>query len=118
MQAKITENAAECIWREHARCGGSKPRTTISDELSPTLDNLQAEFECSHVFEDVPSHEGVIRMLVDKIGLPTLLERLPEPYQRALFLSWVTSHFIYKYGMNGSSVDFFHFARDLASKKK
>ncbi|KAJ7444126.1 NAD-specific glutamate dehydrogenase [Mycena galericulata] len=126
VQAKITENAAaefQCIWREHARCGGSKPRTSISDELSSTLNNLQAELESSDLFEDVPSREGVIRRavpatLVDKIGLPTLLERLPEPYQRALFSSWVTSHFVYKYGVNGSSVDFFHFARDWASNKK
>ncbi|KAF7293987.1 NAD-specific glutamate dehydrogenase [Mycena kentingensis (nom. inval.)] len=124
VQAKITENAAAeftCIWREHARLGGAKPRTVISDELSSTLNNLQAELESSDLFDDVPSREGVIRRavpktLVDKIGLETLLKRLPEPYQRALFSSWVASHFIYKYGVNASSVDFFHFARDLAKK--
>ncbi|KAF7296671.1 NAD-specific glutamate dehydrogenase [Mycena chlorophos] len=124
VQQKITENAAaefSCIWREHARLGGAKPRTMISDELSLTLNNLQAELESSDLFEDVPSREGVIRKavpktLVDRIGLETLLERLPEPYQRALFSSWVASHFIYKYGVNASSVDFFHFARDLAKK--
>ncbi|KAJ7465158.1 NAD-specific glutamate dehydrogenase [Mycena latifolia] len=125
VQAKITENAAaefQCIWREHARLGGAKPRTTISDELSSTLNALQAELESSDLFEDRPSREGVIRRaipktLVDKVGLKTLLERLPEAYQRALFSSWVASHFIYKYGVNGSSVDFFHFARDLANEK-
>jgi glutamate dehydrogenase len=102
VQAKITENAAaefQCIWREHARLNGAKPRTTISDELSSTLNNLQAELESSDLFEDVPSREGVIRRaiphtLVDKIGLETLLKRLPEPYQRALFSSWVASHFV------------------------
>ncbi|KAJ6602253.1 NAD-specific glutamate dehydrogenase [Mycena sp. CBHHK59/15] len=125
VQAKITENAAAefaCIWREHARLGGAKARTAISDELSSTLNGLQAELEGSDLFEDVPSREGVIRRavpktLVDQVGLPALLKRLPEPYQRALFSSWVASHFIYKYGVNASSVDFFHFARDLASTK-
>ena len=77
---------------------------------------------------------AIPKTLVDKIGLDELLKRLPEPYQRALFSSWVASHFvsclwlvvrlgpayttpsqIYKYGVNGSSVDFFHFARDLAN---
>jgi len=53
--------------------------------------------------------------LVQKIGLETLLQRLPEAYQRALFSSWVAAHFIYQFGVNGSSVDFFHFARDLAA---
>ena len=138
IQAKITENAAaefQCIWKEHARLQGSKPRTTISDELSSTLNTLQAELESSDLFDDEPSRRGVIRRaipktLVDQIGLDTLLKRLPEPYQRALFSSWVASHFvcippplhrscanslqIYKYGVTGSNVDFFHFARDLS----
>jgi glutamate dehydrogenase len=123
IQAKITENAANefsCIWKEHGRLQGTKTRTAISDELSQTLNNLQNELESSDLFDDIPSRNGVMRRaipktLVDEIGLDTLLKRLPESYQRALFSSWVASHFIYKYGVNGSSVDFFHFARDLAS---
>ncbi|KAJ3729441.1 NAD-specific glutamate dehydrogenase [Lentinula raphanica] len=122
IQEKITENAAaefNCIWKEYSRLQGTKPRTNISDELSSTLNNLQAELESSDLFDDVPSRNGVLRRaipktLVDKIGLETLVTRLPETYQRALFSSWVASHFIYKYGVNGSSVDFFHFARDLS----
>lgn len=95
VQQKITENAAAeftYIWREPQRCGGSKPRTLISDELSSTLNNLQAELESSDLFEDVPSRKGVIRRaipktLVEKVELEALLERLPETYQRALFSS-------------------------------
>lgn len=102
IQQKITENAAsefQCIWKEHQRVGGSKPRTLISDELSSKLNNLQAELEASDLFDDVPSRKGVMRRaipktLVEKVGLDTLLKRLPEPYQRALFSSWVASHFV------------------------
>ena len=46
IQQKISENAAaefSCIWKEHARLGGAKPRTLISDDLSSTLNNLQAD---------------------------------------------------------------------------
>ncbi|KAI0792961.1 NAD-specific glutamate dehydrogenase [Irpex lacteus] len=122
IQQKITENAAaefHCIWKEHQRLQGAKARTIISDELSSKLNDLQAELEASDLFDDEASRKGVIRRavpqtLVEKVGLEELLKRLPEPYQRALFSSWVASHFIYKYGVNGSSVDFFHFARDLA----
>lgn len=120
IQAKISENAATefvCIWREHQRLQGAKARTIISDELSSTLNNLQAELESSDLFEDVPSREGVLRRaipktLVDKIGLQTLLQRLPEPYQRALFSSWVSSHFVshlfpaYTSGTNASDWDY------------
>ena len=102
IQEKITENAAaefQCIWKEHARLQGAKPRTTISDELSSTLNDLQAELEGSDLFEDVASKKGVMRRaipqtLVDQVGLDTLLERLPVPYQRALFSSWVASHYV------------------------
>ncbi|EKM49737.1 uncharacterized protein PHACADRAFT_265387 [Phanerochaete carnosa HHB-10118-sp] len=123
IQAKITENAAaefSCIWKEHARLNGAKPRTIISDELSSKLNDLQAELESSDLFEDEASKRGVMgraipKTLIDQVGLDTLLQRLPETYQRALFSSWVASHFIYKFGVNGTAVDFFHFARDLAA---
>ncbi|KAM6494297.1 NADH-dependent glutamate dehydrogenase [Amanita muscaria] len=122
IQAIITENAGaefQCIWKEHARLQGTKPRTTISDELSLKLNHLQAELESADLFDDTSSRKGVMRRaipktLVEKIGLDTVLERLPLTYQKAMFSSWVASHFMYKYGVNASSVDFFHFARDLA----
>lgn len=102
IQQKITENAAaefNCIWREHSRLQGAKSRTLISDELSSTLNNLQAELEASDLFNDLPSRRGVMgraipATLVGKVGLDALLKRLPEPYQRALFSSWVASHFV------------------------
>jgi glutamate dehydrogenase len=139
IQAKIVENAAlefGCIWQEHSRPGSTKPRTLISDELSSTLNNLQAELESSDLFEDVASRQGVLnkaipQTLVKQVGLDVLTKRLPEPYQRALFSSWVAAHFvrwlhsvctitiltlsqIYQYGVSGSNVDFFNFARALA----
>jgi glutamate dehydrogenase len=102
IQSKIVENAANefsCIWKEHARLRGVKPRTTISDELSQTLNNLQAELEGSDLYTDVPSRNGVMRRAIPKtlialLGLENLLTRLPEAYQRALFSSWVASHFV------------------------
>ena len=139
IQAKIVENAAlefSCIWKEYSRPGSNKPRTIISDELSSTLNNLQAELESSDLFEDAASRRGVLdkaipQTLVKQVGLDVLMKRLPEPYQRALFSSWVAAHFvrqipsvcpttiltlsqIYKCGVSGGNVDFFNFARTLA----
>ena len=102
IQGKIVENAAmefACIWQEFTRAGGAKPRTLISDELSGTLNNLQAELENSDLFDDVASRRGVLnraipQTLVKQAGLDTLMKRLPEPYQRALFSSWVAAHFV------------------------
>ncbi|KAE9383804.1 NAD(P)-binding protein [Gymnopus androsaceus JB14] len=115
IQEKITEHAAaefHCLWTGHTRLQGAKPRTNISDELSSTFNNLQAELKSLGLFEDVPSRNGVMRRaipktLVEKIGLETLLKRLPEAYQRALFFSWVASHFLYKYGTFSISLGIF-----------
>ncbi len=112
IQAKITENAAnefQCLWKEHTRLQGTKTRTAISDELSQMLNNLQAELESSDLFDDTASRYGVMKRaipktLVDRIGLETLLKRLPEAYQRALFSSWVSSHFV-RYSMTFSLAD-------------
>lgn len=102
IQAKIVENAAlefGCIWQESTRPGSNKPRTIISDELSGTLNNLQAELESSDLFEDKAARVGVLnkaipQTLVKQVGLEVLMKRLPEPYQRALFSSWVAAHFV------------------------
>ena len=102
VQARIIENASlefSCIWKEHSRLQGAKARTIISDELSSKLNDLQAELEASDLFNDEASKRGVMRRaipktLIDQVGLDTLLQRLPEPYQRALFSSWVASHFV------------------------
>ena len=116
IQAKIIENAINefnCIWKEHARLRGVKPRTTISDEVSQTLNTLQAELESSDLYDHVPSRNGVMRSaipktLVDLVGLETLLRRLPEPYQRALFSSWVASHFVSTFYYVVDRCSFFH----------
>jgi glutamate dehydrogenase len=115
IQQKITENAQSesiCIWREFQRLNGTKPRTLITDELSNTLNDLQADLEASDLFDDVPSRRGVLSQavpntLLKKVGLDTLLQRLPEQYQRALFASWVSSHFV--------SLSFPHFMFSLSS---
>jgi len=102
IQAKIAENAAaefQCIQKEHARLHGTKPRTIISDELSLTITELQDELEMSDLFEDVESRKAVLRKaipetLLGKVGLEEVMRRLPEHYQRALFSSWVASHYV------------------------
>ncbi|EJD34372.1 NAD-dependent glutamate dehydrogenase [Auricularia subglabra TFB-10046 SS5] len=124
IQRKIGENAAAeflCIWREYERLGGAKPRAVISDELSQTITDLQNELEASSLFDDVRARQGVLKEAIpatlrDKLGLETLMKRLPEAYQRALFASYVASKFIYTCGVRASNVDFYRFATGLAAK--
>lgn len=102
IQKIIEENAAmefACIWAEHAKHGGTKARTLISDELSSTLNNLQAKLEGSDLFDDAATRQPVMKRaipktLIDQVGLETLLKRIPEAHQRALFSSWIAAHFV------------------------
>ena len=102
IQKIIQENAAmefACIWAEHSKHGGTKARTLISDELSSTLNNLQAKLEGSDLFDDVATRQAVMKRaipktLIDRVTLETLLERIPEAHQRALFSSWIAAHFV------------------------
>ena len=102
IQKIILENAAmefACIWAEHSKHGGAKARTLISDELSSTLNNLQAKLEGSDLFDDAVTREAVMKRaipktLIDQVGLATLLKRIPGAHQRALFSSWIAAHFV------------------------
>ena len=116
IQTKIRDHAAlefSCIWKEHARLGGAKPRTLISDELSTKINDLQTELELSDLFDNLPSRRSVLsqaipqvctyflspfvffgvmfllQTLLKEIGLDVLMKRLPEPYQRALVRLYV-----------------------------
>lgn len=102
IQARVIDNAAaefHCIWKEYARLQGVKPKAIISDELSLKLSSLQIELENSDLFDDEDRRKKIIScavpaILLEKVGVELLVERLPIAYQRALFSSWVASQFV------------------------
>ncbi|KAF8632070.1 hypothetical protein AX15_002068 [Amanita polypyramis BW_CC] len=102
IQSIISNNATaefNCIWKEHARLQGTKPRSIISDQLSLKLSNMQVELEKSDLFDNVARRKRVIsnavpKTLLETIGVEAIMERLPPEYQRVLFSSWVASQFV------------------------
>ena len=67
-------------------------RTTISDQLSSSLNDLQNELEVSDLYENIKSRKHVLaraipRTLVDKVSLDTLMKRLPEQVSQVLSLT-------------------------------
>jgi glutamate dehydrogenase len=119
VQATIQNNARlefEAIWREHKLT--DKPRSVLSDELSTAITNLDEELQKTDLWHNVPLRTSVLndalpRLLVDKIGLDTILQRVPENYLKAIFGSYLASRFIYEYGSSPSQFAFF----DFMSKK-
>ncbi|RIA91793.1 Glutamate/Leucine/Phenylalanine/Valine dehydrogenase-domain-containing protein [Glomus cerebriforme] len=116
---KNAELEFECIWREHRRTG--KPRSIISDELSLAIIDLNENMQQSSLWSNDSLRRAVLRdafpqLLLDRLGLDTLLERVPEPYVKAIFGSYLASRFVYKYGTNPSQFAFFEFMNPFFSK--
>ncbi|RIB12517.1 Glutamate/Leucine/Phenylalanine/Valine dehydrogenase-domain-containing protein [Gigaspora rosea] len=116
---KNAELEFECIWREHRRT--NKPRSIISDELSLAIVELNENMQQSILWQNAPLRKAVLReafpqLLLDRLGLDTLLERIPESYVRAIFGSYLASRFVYKYGTQPSQFAFFEFMNPFFAK--
>jgi len=119
VQATIQTNARlefEAIWREHELTG--RARSTLSDELSLAITNLDEELQQTELWSNVPLRTSVLKdalpnLLLEKIGLDTILKRVPANYLKSIFGSYLASRFIYQYGPNPSQFAFF----DFMSKK-
>ncbi|KAN0063542.1 NAD-dependent glutamate dehydrogenase [Thecaphora frezii] len=123
IQTIIGRNAAaefEAIWREHQETG--KPRSQISTELSTTLNKLSEELEATDLFGNVELRRAVMshvfpQTLIKKVGLETLIERIPEAYARSAFAAKVAASFVYAKGTNASHVDFYKHISSLLAQQ-
>lgn len=115
VQGIIEKNAElefEAIWREHARTGS--PRPIISDELSHAIVRLNEQLQRTSLWDDAALRRVILteafpKLLLEKLGLDTLMKRVPEIYVRAIFGSYLASRFVYQYGTEPSQFAFFEF---------
>lgn len=90
VQKVIKRNAAlefEAIWREHAATG--EMRSLLSDKLSIAITKMDEELQNSDLWDNVQFRRSVLtdalpNLLLKKIGLDTLLERV-SPTVHATF---------------------------------
>jgi glutamate dehydrogenase len=113
VQEKIKENARlefEAMWREHELTG--KPYSLLSDELSLAIVKMDEELQASDLWNNQRLRRAVLNealpnLLIEKIGLDTLLGRIPEKYLRSIFGSYLASRFVYEHGSQPSAVTFY-----------
>jgi glutamate dehydrogenase len=113
VQAKICENARlefEAIWREHEITG--VPRSILSDKLSNAITTLDEELQQSDLWANEKIRHAVLQdalpnLLLQKIGLETIITRVPDTYLRAIFGSYLASRFVYEFGSEPSQFAFF-----------
>jgi glutamate dehydrogenase len=115
VQAKIQDNARlefEAIWRENEATGVS--RSILSDKLSVAITSLDEQLQHSDLWADERIRRATLadalpKLLLDKIGLDTIIERVPDSYLRAIFGSYLASRFVYEFGSSPSQFAFFDF---------
>lgn len=113
VQETIKENARlefEAIWREHEAT--KIPRSTLSDTLSVAITKLDEELQKTDLWKNEKLRRSVLedalpRLLLQKIGLDLIIERVPDNYLRSIFGSHLASRFVYEFGGNPSQFAFF-----------
>jgi glutamate dehydrogenase len=116
---KNAELEFEALWRDAERT--KKPRSILSDELSVAIVKLNEELRSTTLWDNVPLRRVVLMeafppILLQKVGLDTLLKRIPESYVKAIFGSYLASRFVYKYGIESSQFAFFEFIQVYLEK--
>lgn len=113
VQEVIKRNARlefEAIWREHEQTG--IPRSTLSDTLSVAITKLDEELQKTELWHNEPLRRSVLKdalpnLLLKKIGLDLIIERVPDNYLRSIFGSYLASRFVYEFGSSPSQFAFF-----------
>ena len=86
----------------------------LSDELSLAILRMVDDLEKSSFWENTNLRFNVLsdafpKSLLKKLGLDTLLKRIPLSYLQAIFYSRLASRFVYKYGIAPSQFAFFDY---------
>lgn len=122
VQAKIQENARlefEAIWREHEKTGIA--RSILSDQLSWAITDLDEDLQHSDLWTNETIRYGVLRdalppLLLNRIGMDKIVERVPESYLRSIFGSYLASRFVYEFGSQPSQFAFYDFMSKQMAK--
>ena len=121
VQEKIEENARlefEALWREKST-GKHKYLVTVTDLLSKKINSLNDTLQGSPTLAKNPKLQKMIlgkalpKLLIEKIGLDAILERVPHSYLLAICGCYFASQYVYKYGLNGSEVQVLDFIQEF-----
>jgi glutamate dehydrogenase len=104
----------EGLWEASQKTG--TPISILSDELSIAIVKLSEQLQSTGLWDNVTLKNTVLKQalpqsLLEKLGMETLLQRVPESYIKAIFGATLASQFVYKYGAHPDNFAFFEFMR-------
>jgi glutamate dehydrogenase len=128
IQGRIIQNADlefECIWKEHERTG--LPRYILTDKVSNKINTLNDFIHASNLWDNKALRNVVLKELLPKklqdlVGFDKIVETAPESYLKASFSAYLSSRYVYKYGIDATEFAFFDYmapyvAKSLEEKK-
>lgn len=109
----------ECLWKEANRL--NIPISILSDKLSIAINKLNEELQNTSLYQNEDLRRCVLNealpdLLTKKLGLETILKKVPDNYLKSFFGCFLASRFIYKYGINPSQFAFFEFMAPYFNK--
>lgn len=117
VQARIVLNAEaefEALWALKAATG--TPITELLDQLSLAINKLADELANSNelwsddaLFRNAVLQDALPPLLLEEIGLPHILQRVPESYLKALFATRLAARFVYLRGVDLNPAKFLEF---------
>ncbi|MEA1928551.1 MAG: NAD-glutamate dehydrogenase [Candidatus Auribacterota bacterium] len=111
----IRRNAGDefrALWKEYT--ASARPLSILSDLLSDKINRVTDKVYRSPLYEDQRLRETVIQShcplsLVKRVGMKTIMKRVPEMYLRSIFASALASAFVYQKGLEADEIDFLDF---------
>lgn len=112
-------NEFEVIWREHEKTG--TPRCVLTDLVSSKINTLNVKLTGSSLWDDAELRKKAVesacpKVLVDLIGVDTLMNRVPLAYVKAIFGATLASRYVYEFGLDASEFEFFAFINNFLKK--
>ncbi|EGG19619.1 NAD+ dependent glutamate dehydrogenase [Cavenderia fasciculata] len=115
----IEENARlefQCIWAEHEKTKTS--RCILSDLISNKINHLNDAIQDSPLWDNQSLKKRIIseacpKVLLNLLGVDKIIERVPVPYVKAIFGSYLASRFVYECGLSNSEFAFYTFIQKL-----
>ena len=86
------------------------------------INSLTKELSGSPLWLDLSLRRFVLEqtfpsLLLDAVGIDTLMSRIPEPYLEAMFSSFLASTFVYEHGISASPMSFYAFMENFKAGK-
>ncbi|OHE71690.1 MAG: hypothetical protein A2Z99_08980 [Treponema sp. GWB1_62_6] len=106
----------ELMWRERTESG--QTLTALSNAVSGKINQITDAIRESSLADDLTIREKILmeyapRQLVDLLGLPVILERVPVAYLKAITATKMATDFVYGRGLRANEVDFADFVESL-----